>query len=96
MMHYLGMAAMRMQCLITWSWGIVTLSVVIAVFVSSVALASFRFSAGMTCYYKLLAAEGSVYLSARYDYARKRTWRRDYLHCRASAAPHLRLKRDSV
>lgn len=55
-MHYIGMAAMRMQCLIAWNTDIVVLSVVIAIVVSGVALASFRRTSGLTGYSKLLAA----------------------------------------
>ncbi len=55
-MHYLGMAAMRMQCLISWNWAVVALSVVVAVQVSFVALASFRLSSTFSRYSKFAAA----------------------------------------
>ena len=41
-MHYIGMAGMRMTCICTYDWRIVALSIVMAVGVSSVALAALR------------------------------------------------------
>ena len=41
-MHYIGMAAMRMTCICTYDWRILTLSIVIAVVVSSVAIFALR------------------------------------------------------
>jgi len=55
-MHYIGMAAMRMQCLITWNWLIVGLSIVIAITVSGIALAGFRLRSPLTGYSRAAAA----------------------------------------
>ncbi len=55
-MHYIGMAAMRMRCTCTYDWRIVGLSVVIAIVVSGVALASLRYRGSLSASHKLAAA----------------------------------------
>ncbi len=55
-MHYIGMAAMRMQCICLYDWRIVGISVVVAVVVSAVALASLRSRTGLVRGHKLAAA----------------------------------------
>ncbi len=55
-MHYIGMAAMRMPCTCTWDWRIVALSVVIAVVVSGVGLASLRYRGELAGWHKVAAA----------------------------------------
>lgn len=55
-MHYIGMAAMRMQCTCTYDWRIVGLSIVIAVVVSGVALASLQRGGNLAATHKWAAA----------------------------------------
>jgi PAS domain S-box-containing protein len=55
-MHYIGMAAMRMRCTCTYDWRVVGLSVVIAIVVSGVALASLRYRGRLSGSHKLGAA----------------------------------------
>lgn len=55
-MHYIGMAAMRMRCTCTWDARIVALSVVIAITVSGVALASLRSKSKLARTHKVAAA----------------------------------------
>jgi PAS domain S-box-containing protein len=55
-MHYIGMAAMRMRCTCTYDWRVVSLSVVIAIVVSGVALASLRYRTNLAGAHKLAAA----------------------------------------
>lgn len=55
-MHYIGMAAMRMRCTCAYDWRIVALSVVIAVVVSGVALASLRTGSNLVTVHKIIAA----------------------------------------
>ena len=55
-MHYVGMAAMRMKCFISWNPPIVLLSILIAIGVSTVALDSFRRSSRVRGSSRFLAA----------------------------------------
>ncbi len=55
-MHYIGMAAMRMNCTCTYNWRVVALSVVIAIVVSAVALGSLRYKSLMAGAHRFAAA----------------------------------------
>lgn len=55
-MHYIGMAAMRMRCVCVYDWRIVALSVVIAIVVSGVALASLRSESRFAGWHQFAAA----------------------------------------
>ena len=60
-MHYIGMAAMRVQAMMQWNYAIVTLSVVIAIVVSLVAMwLAFRFRGEMRAMAPLKIASACV------------------------------------
>ncbi|MBV9405040.1 MAG: PAS domain S-box protein [Acidobacteriaceae bacterium] len=79
-MHYIGMAAMRMRCTCTYDGRVVALSVLIAVVVSGVALTSLRYRNRFAGGYKIAAAIllGTAICSMHYTgMAAAHFWRSD-------------------